>query len=200
MKDCQADMELARRAADGEQESWRTIYASTCDRLFSLLCGITRDPDEALDLLQETYVKALHRIDTYRGEAPLEAWLRAIAVRKALDWRRSVLRRMRTMTRLGEETESVEPAAPAKVEAASDRRLLMDALSRVSPSQRAALLLRECEGMSFREVAAAMGCKESTARVHHAKARERMRGFLGDETRDPTASSGTAGCLEGQST
>jgi RNA polymerase sigma-70 factor (ECF subfamily) len=200
MKDCSADMELAQRAARGEQESWRAIYDSTSDRLFSLLCGIVRDRDEALDLLQETYVQALRRIDSFRGEAPLEAWLRAIAVRKALDWRRSVLRRLRRTVPLTEGTATVDPVGPARAEAACDRLTLMEALSRISPSQRAALLLRECEGMSFKEVASVLGCKESTARVHHAKARERMREVLGTEIGDVGTGSSTADCLEGQST
>ncbi len=205
-------MELAERAARGEPDSWRSIYDATSDRLFSLLCGIVRDRDEALDLLQETYVQAFRRIDSFRGEAPLEAWLRAIAVRKALDWRRSVLRRLKRTVRLTENTATVDPAGPARVEAARDRRTLMDALARISPSQRAALLLRECEGMSFRDVAGVLGCKESTARVHHAKARERMRRLLGPGTGDagaastagsasgPAAVSSAADCLEGRST
>ena len=199
-------MELAQRAARGEQESWREIYDATCDRLFSLLCGVIRDRDEALDLLQETYLQAFRRIDSYRGEAPLEAWLRVIALRKALDWRRTFLKRVRRNVPLTERTATVDPIAYSRAESASERPPLMAALARISPFQRAALLLRECEGMSFREVAATLGCKESTARVHHAKARERMRKVLGpavawaEGTEGTGAGSGKADCLEGQPT
>jgi RNA polymerase sigma factor CnrH len=212
MKDCQADLELAQRAATGDQASWRAIYESTCDRLFSLLCGVIQDRDEALDLLQETYLQAFRRIDGYRGDAPLEVWLRAIALHKALDWKRGVYRRIRLSVPLTERSATVEAGAIAASEAASERPRLMRGLASISPHQRAALLLRECEGMSFREVAAVMGCKESTARVHHTNARERMRRFLGRNIGEDEAIAGSSGgdsdgagtdgadCLEGQPT
>ena len=55
---------------------------------------------------------------------------------------------------------------------------MKQALSRLSPHQRAALLLREIEEHSFAEIAAVLRCNESTARVHHTRARQKMRGLL----------------------
>jgi RNA polymerase sigma-70 factor (ECF subfamily) len=177
MQDCRADIELARQAASGDQSSWRQIYDATCDRLASILLCLVGNRDEALDLLQETYLQAFRHIDRYRGDAPLEVWLRVIAIRKALDWRRTVLRRIRQTVRLTETTATVDPLPEtAGPERASPT--LTRALRKLSPSQQAALILRECEGWSFAEVAKALGCKESTARVHHAKARERMHRIL----------------------
>jgi RNA polymerase sigma-70 factor (ECF subfamily) len=174
MQDCRADIELARRAASGEQGSWRRIYDATCDRLSSILFCLVGNRDEALDLLQETYLQAFRHIDRYRGDAPLEVWLRIIAIRKALDWRRTVLRRIKRTVRLSETIAAVD-AVSGTISAGSVSPSLMTALGKLSPSQKATLILRECEGWSFAEVARALGCKESTARVHHAKARERMR-------------------------
>ena len=174
MQDCRADIELARRAASGEQDSWRQIYDATCDRLSSILLCLVGNRDEAIDLLQETYLQAFRRMDRYRGEAPLELWLRVIAIRKALDWRRTVLRRIRRTVRITEASATVD-AVPGSTGGTSISPPLVAALAKLSPSQRAALILRECEGLSFAEIAKALGCKESTARVHHAKARERMR-------------------------
>lgn len=173
MQDLQSDRELAERAAQGDEMSWRRIYEETCDRLFALLCYQVRDRDTARDLLQETYIQAYRRLDRYRWEAPLGVWLRTIAVRKALDWRRHVWRKLRM-------SEPITEAVPApqgdgsEVRFDSERRALEEAIARLSPAQRAALLLREWEGWSFREIAAALRCKESTARVHHARARKRL--------------------------
>lgn len=174
MQDCRADIELARLAASGEQRSWRQIYDATCDRLSSILFCLVGNRDEALDLLQETYLQAFRHMDRYRGDAPLEVWLRVIAIRKALDWRRTVLRRIKRTVRLSETIAAVDAATNAACEKSVSPNL-MTALGKLSPSQKAALILRECEGWSFAEVAGALGCKESTARVHHAKARQRMR-------------------------
>lgn len=177
MQDCRADMELARQAVSGDQKSWRQIYETTCDRLSSILFCLVWNREEAVDLLQETYLQAFRHLERYRGDAPLEVWLRVIAVRKALDWRRTVLRRIKRTVPLTEANAMVG-ADQRGSGAESISPPLMAALAKLSPSQRAVLILRECEGWSFADVARMFGCKESTARVHHAAARERMRAVL----------------------
>ena len=179
------DWELAQRAASGDESAWRLIYESTCDRLFAILCYQVGDRDEASDLLQETFVQALRAIGGYRAEAPLAAWLGAIALRKALDWKRGALRRLKKTVAIEESTAAVEPN-DSGIGFASEGRALRDALARLTPPQRAALLLREWEERSFAEIAGVLGCKESTARVHHLNARERRRGLLSEEGSAPS--------------
>jgi RNA polymerase sigma factor (sigma-70 family) len=187
MQDLQTDRELALEAAQGSEVSWKQIFDATCGRLFSLLCFQTGDRDEASDLLQETYLQAFRALRSYRGEAPLESWLRVIALRKAIDWKRGILRRMKRTVSLRDTSANAETAlrvAPVQElrRSESERAALGRALGRLSERQRAALLLREWEERSFREIAAILGCNESTARVHHARARQRMQGLLGADT------------------
>lgn len=180
--DLRADRNLTERARQGDQTSWRTIYESTCERLFAFLCYQVGDRDEARDILQETYLQAFRRLETYRGEAPLEVWLRSIALGRAIDWKRVILRRLKRTTRLDESIALVAPEGPS-VQFDSESSALHRALGKLSRHQRAALLLREWEGRSFREISDLLGCAESTARVHHARAREHMRANLRGELR-----------------
>ncbi len=175
--DLESDRGLCERARQGDPAAWRTIYDSTCDRLFAFLCYQVGDRDEARDVLQETYLQAFRRLATYRGEAPLAVWLRSIAFGRSMDWKRVVLRRLKRTTRLDETSARVE-ADIEEVRFDSEEDALRRALARLSPQQRAALLLREWEGCDFREIAGLLGCAESTARVHHARAREHMRAML----------------------
>jgi len=177
MRDCRPDLELARRAAGGDETAWREIFDHTSSRLFAFLCYQVGNREEALDLVQETFVLAFRRLRSYRGDAPLEAWLRVIALRKALDWKRTVLRRWKRMRELDETVAAVDPTQ-SKVHFDSERAALGKALAQLSAVQRAVLLLREWEEWSFREIGRALGCKESTARVHHTRAREKMRRLL----------------------
>ncbi len=178
MQDTSSDLELARQAARGDEASFRRIYESTCDRLFSLLSYQVGDRDQARDLLQETFVQAWKRIGDYRGEAPLSSWLRMIALRKAIDWKRSALNRIKRTVELHETTATVETDHDG-LRFASEQATFHRALAKLSPMQRGALLLREWEEWDFAAVAQALGCKESTARVHHTRAREKMRDLLG---------------------
>jgi RNA polymerase sigma-70 factor (ECF subfamily) len=193
-RDLQSDRNLTKRARQGDEASWRTIYESTCDRLFAFLCYQIGDRDEARDILQDTYLTAFRRLETYRGEAPLEVWLRAIALGRSIDWKRVMLRRLKRTTTLTESSARVEPAG-LHVRFDSEHAALHAALKSLSNRQRAALLLREWDGLSFREVADVIGCGDNTARVHHARARERMRVALRGE-RCPLAQ----GDWEGQET
>src|SRR5262245_11671500 len=179
--DLQPDWNLSERARQGDPAAWRAIYEATCDRLFAFLCFHIGDRDEARDILQETYLKAFRRLETYRGEAPLEVWLRAIALGRSRDWKRVILRRLKRSTVLTESSAQVEPDTE-HVHFDSERGALYRALGELSHRQRAVLLLREWEGRSFGEIARLLGCAESTARVHHARAREHMRAVLRGES------------------
>ena len=179
----QSDQNLIEQARQGNPAAWRAIYDSTCDRLFAFLCYQIGDRDEARDILQETYLTAFRRLDTYRGEAPLGVWLRSIALGRSIDWKRVFLRRLKRTGRLDETSEVAAEPDIQEVRFDSEDVALRRALGKLSHHQRAALLLREWEGRSFHEIAELIGCAESTARVHHARAREHMRAALGGRER-----------------
>jgi RNA polymerase sigma-70 factor (ECF subfamily) len=181
--DLQSDRILIERARRGDASAWRTIYDSTSDRLFSFLCFQIGDRDEALDVLQDTYVQALRSLNGYRGEAPIAVWLRSIALGRSIDWKRVILRRLKRTVRLEESSLIADRTDLEGVRFASEDRELRQALEKLSPQQRAALLFREWDDLSFSQIAKLLGCAESTARVHHARAREHMRKALGGGAR-----------------
>jgi RNA polymerase sigma-70 factor (ECF subfamily) len=175
--DLHSDRNLTERARQGDASAWRAIYDSTCDSLFSFLCYQMGDRDEARDIMQETYLQAFRSLDGYRGEAPLVVWLRSIALGRSIDWKRVILRRLKSAARIKESSAQVEPDIHG-VRFSSEDDALHRALGKLSRQQRAALLLREWDGLSFAEIAGLLGCAESTARVHHTRAREHMRTVL----------------------
>jgi len=170
------DLDLARRAAGGDDSAWRHIYDRTCQPLFNFLCYQTGDRDQARDLLQDTYVTALGKLDTYQGSGSLLNWLRAVALRRTLDWRRRVAGRLRKLAAFSREQDPPAPRAQEALPGLGDG--LQDALDRLSPRQRAALLLRELEDLPFAEIADTLGCGEATARVHHHRACRNLRTWL----------------------
>jgi RNA polymerase sigma factor (sigma-70 family) len=169
------DLGVARRAQAGDESAWREIVTLTRDRLFALLAHHVGDREEAVDLLQETYLHAVRGLQSYGGRGSLEAWLCGIALRRARGWKRRLLpRRKREF--------SLEDASPAPQAAGfpdpEEGRRLRQALAGLPERQRSALLLHEWMGYGFAEVAAALAIGEATARVHCFRARETLRAVL----------------------
>lgn len=168
------DLALAQAAFSGDDKAWRKIYDETNQPLFNFLCYQTGDRDTACDLLQETYVTALKRLDTFQGKGTLLGWLRAVALRKCLDWRRQAGLHLRKLKLFARETSSLT-AATAQEAFPGLGDGFQQALDNLSPRQRAALLLRELEDLPFAEIAESLGCGEATARVHYHRACQNLR-------------------------
>jgi RNA polymerase sigma-70 factor (ECF subfamily) len=178
------DLELARRAAAGDEAAWRAIYLATRERLFSLLAYQLGSRQEAMDVLQDTYVSAIRGIGRYRGEGSLEAWMAGIALHQAQSWKRRFLtKRKRT-----EALEDLDPAAPPGGDPEARRRLSA-ALTQLSERQRRAVLLHEWMGYSFAEIGTILGTSEATARVHAFRGRDTLRTLLGDSSVPDAAAS-----------
>ncbi|MFO7654636.1 MAG: RNA polymerase sigma factor [Candidatus Krumholzibacteriia bacterium] len=191
-EDVRRDRDLAVRAASGEESAWRTIYEETSQPLFNFLCYQVGSREEARDLLQETYLVAWSNLRLYRGDGALISWLRSIALRKSLDWKRQVARRMNRLRELSRDLRgaTAQPTSDARLEVGM--AAFQRALGQLSSRQRASLLLRDLEDLSFREVAREIGCNETTARVHYLRARERMRKAL-DPAAQPSLEEGMGG-------
>ena len=186
------DADLARRARDGDETAWREIYEATCQPLFNVLCYQTGDREAAKDLLQDTYLRALQHLDAFRGEGTLLSWLRGIALRLATDRWRRLRGQVRRVVHLTDQLadRQADPSATAAA-CADDARLSVGgaafqvALGRLSPHQRACLLLHEYEGLSHAEIARELGCHEATARVHHHRATQKMKQWLAEPASVP---------------
>jgi RNA polymerase sigma-70 factor (ECF subfamily) len=177
------DQDLAERANRGDERAWRQIYEDTCQPLFNTLCFQTGHRETARDLLQETYLKAWRHLGAYRGEGSLLAWLRGIAIRLAIDWRRGLGRKLKSLVSIQQDDGDLELPSRDRSEAHEARlsvtsQAFQAALQRLSPRQRACLILHELEELPFAEVAREVGCSEATARVHHHRATQRMNQWL----------------------
>jgi RNA polymerase sigma-70 factor (ECF subfamily) len=177
------DQDLAGRAAQGDEQAWRTLYDETCQPLFNFLCFQAGDRELARDLLQDTYLKAFRYLDSYRGQGSLLSWLRGIALRLCLDWRRGLGHRLRQLVSIHREDGDLDIPAPDRSESREaglsvTGQAFQAALSRLSTKQRACLVLHELEDLPFADVAREVGCAEATARVHHHRAKQKMRELL----------------------
>ena len=141
----------------GEAEEMTTQFAEELQThapaLYRFALSISRDPDLAGDLVQDTFIRAMQRADQYRGDAPLRAWLRRILHNLAVDRGRRASREViveEVEERWREDEYTVDPAAVA--ERTETREELEDALARLPFIYRGAVILHDAEGWTVREI------------------------------------------------
>lgn len=161
---------LLAAARNGEEAALRSLLETHRARVVRLAAYVLRRPDEAEDVAQEAFLRAFRNLHRFRGEGPFSAWLAAITV--------SLCRDRCRRAAWDAEVPVAEPAAPGAVDpaAAADAHLLVEALLlQLSPAHRAALLLREVEGLEYAEIAGVLRVPVGTVRSRLAGARARFR-------------------------
>lgn len=150
--------------------------------MVSLIARITGDRAQAEDLAQETFVKAFRNLAAFDTTRRLSSWLFRIAHNTAIDaMRRSRPRAAMDAAHNASSAGSDEPAAPPgpdPVERQELGRALEAALAELRSDQRAAIVLRYENGLSFDEIGSVLGVPEATARSHVHRARKELARLL----------------------
>ena len=159
------DRELLQRYLAGDEAAFERLVVRHEAMLRRLAYGVLRDAALAEDVAQDAFLAAHRRAKGFRGEGSVKSWLCRIAVNRAKDELRRQKRRPETSLPEGLES-TVEPQRGADA-----RWDLSRALSKLRPEHRIALVLREVEGMGYREIAETLGWPLGTVqtRVHRAR-------------------------------
>jgi RNA polymerase sigma-70 factor, ECF subfamily len=173
-----SDLELIARWRGGDERAATELVARHAPALarFAASSGAGADADE---LVQDTFVRAFGSLDTFRGDSTLRTWLFTIERRLILDRRRAERRRPPDVELdEGHATTTHDPLDA--VVARESRQRLRGAVGRLSPTQREVFTLRVGEGLSYKEIAEAVGTTEGAARVHYHNAMRTIKEFLDD--------------------
>lgn len=167
--------ELIERARGGDRGAFEALVGSAFPALVRFCGSLAREEGRALDLAQETALRALGGIRSFRGESRFTTWLMTIARNVWLNERaRHWVKRER-----GDDALDARPGrADGPLEIAAGRELeerLAEAVAALPEDQRTALLLCDRDGLSYREIAEVMGCPLGTvmSRIHYARKRLR---------------------------
>ncbi len=177
-----ADAELVSRAREGDETAFGELMQRHYETAFRTVFAIVRNEHDARDLAQEVWLKVWRELPRYRGDAKFTTWLHPIATRRALDHlrkRRRWFDRFLPFSREDEDGEThtyVEPVddrptAPDQLEAAERHDRFAALLDSLPPKHRTVLALREVQGLSYDEIARAVGIRRGTvmSRLFHAR-------------------------------
>jgi RNA polymerase sigma-70 factor (ECF subfamily) len=169
------DAELLRRIYAGDQAAFRTLVDRHGRYLTGVAISLCGNRTDAEDLVQETFVAAL--TSRFRGESSARTWLVQILVRRSAMLRRS--RKREQGQPLAGESERSSRSEVSGTDAKLDLARMLEGLS---PDQRQVIVLRELEGLSYEEMAAALHVPRGTveSRLHRARAalKQLFRGYL----------------------
>jgi len=169
----EARLEAGSRPAD--VDAFEAIYRQHSGRIFSLTSRMTGSAAEGEDLLQEIFLQAYLKLESFKGESALGTWLYRLAVNHCLDYLRS---RQAKNTRVTDPLEdaALQPAAPRDTPIA--RIDLERAIATLPEGCRAAFVLHDVEGFDHQEVARLLGIAEGTSKSQVFKARMKLRAIL----------------------
>ena len=171
---------LIDRCRAGDLTAFEQIYRTYSGKLYSLACRMLGNPADAEDQLQEIFLSAHRKLDSFRGDAALGTWLYRLATNHCLDHLRSRATRSGNVTdSLDEETSLTDARSRGIAEQTVARMDLERALAKLPEGARAAFVLHDIQGLEHREVAEVLGIAEGTSKSQVHKARLRLRGILG---------------------
>ena len=160
-----------RHAQTGDLQAFQRLYRSNVGRITALCRYLTGDATRGDDLMQDTFVRAWERLQSFRGESSLESWLHRVAVNL-------FLMRDRSERRRGAHEEPINDAREGTTAAVNsdpgDRIDLERAIARLPEGARIAFVLHEIEGYSHEEIAAMIGIAAATVRVQLHRARRHL--------------------------
>jgi RNA polymerase sigma-70 factor (ECF subfamily) len=162
-------------AREDDRAAFRAVFDRCAPAVYRLLCDLLRDPALADEATQETFVRAFRRLDSVREEDRLVPWLMGIARNVSFE-----SKRRRARERGEERAPAVSHATPeSDLQGRQTENALSEALGQLSPGRRAALLMRADHGLSYDEIASAMGWSLAKVKVEIHRARQQLRSLMG---------------------
>lgn len=184
------DLELVSRYRDGDQRAFELLVKRYQRKVFSLAYGIVHNSEDAMDVTQEAFVKVHRYIDKFQGSASFYTWLYRIVVNLCIDHLRRAGRsysveyddaidRSQGVLAASDIVPSRMGTDPSQV--LKDKEILKhirDGLAQLSANHRAVIVMRELDGLSYKEMAKIMECSKGTIMSRLFHARKRLQAYL----------------------
>lgn len=174
------DLQLINETKNGNKHAFDALVVKYQYRIYKLMVRYTRDPQEAFDITQETFIKAYNAIHRFRGDCSFYTWLYRISINTAKNHLISKGRKVPEVdfeiTELERSLSKITPKDnlnPEKLLVKGQiHEIVHDLLEQLPPELKTCLLLREMEGLTYHEIANIMECPVGTIRSRIYRARE----------------------------
>ncbi|HDL00887.1 MAG TPA: RNA polymerase sigma factor [candidate division Zixibacteria bacterium] len=170
------ESELIDKIKKDENAAFRTFYEIYKDMIYNVCYRILNDKQDAEDVTQDVFVKAIHSVHQFRGNATISTWLYQIAVNTSLNYfrRKKIIKWLSLDFLMGKEEyflDNSKARPDLELEKTESEALIRYAIHSLPARQRTAIILQRYEGLSYREIAEIMKTSLSAVEslIHHAK-------------------------------
>ncbi len=185
-----SDEELCRKVAERDRRAFELLVERHQARAYRLAWAILGNESDARDVSQEAFIRLYESAHRFDGRSRFSTWFYRVLVNLCIDQKRRSRWWSRLLPLASPGDDPGEPGIdPPSTEAGPDQTAIREqtamrlgeALGRLSPNQRAAVLLQVQEGLSSREIGQVLKCSEATARVHIHRGLAALKKMLKDE-------------------
>ncbi len=179
----QEEANLILRCQKGDQDAFKEIFDRYHKKVYRIAYGMLRQREDALDIVQEVFIKLFRSIRNFKGKSQFYTYLYRMTMNTAIDHSRKIGKSSQL------KTEEELAQFPDSTEKGPDRLLIQKeleervnwAMKKLPVEQKIALVLREVEGLSYKEMAETMRCSIGTvmSRLHYG--RKKVQQLLGEE-------------------
>jgi RNA polymerase sigma-70 factor (ECF subfamily) len=181
------DKELVKRVQKGDKGAFDLLVLKYEHKIVNLVMRYVRDPEQALDIAQEAFIKAYRALPRFRGDSAFYTWLYRIAVNTAKNYLAAQRRRptdieldMQDPEQYGLHAKLKETDTPEAVALSQELQdTLEHAIEALPDDLRTAIILRELDGLSYEEIAQTMDCPVGTVRSRIFRARDAISKKVG---------------------
>lgn len=177
------DSRLIDEARKGSQEAMEALVTKYQGMVYRVSYRLAGNAEDAQDITQGTFIKALSALEGFRGEASLSTWLYRICVNQGL----KLLGSRRPEGELEEHLSAHEPSALDQMHRAQLSAHLLEGMGGLPPQQRAVMVLRVQEGLTGAQTAQSMGLSEGAVKAHYHLAMKKLRQHMKEKGHDVKA-------------
>ena len=175
------DQELFEKVRQRDEQALTELIRRLSPELFAFTNRMLNNPDDARDILQETFVRVWEKSHQYQERSAVKTWVTSIALnlcyshlRKQKRWTTVLIDDVRGLFSDSDPQQDMERSY--------QRSLLEEGLVTLTPRQKAVLTARIYQDLPFSDIAQAVGCSENSAKVHFHEAKKRLGAFVAERT------------------
>jgi RNA polymerase sigma-70 factor (ECF subfamily) len=168
--------ETLTKAAQGDLKAFETIYREASSFVYNVAFRVVGNKENTEEVVQEVFLTVYHKLKEFRFESSFKTWIYRVTVNQAINMAKKAAKTRDKMMTYDEQIHPVPVKADveANIEKEHKEELIEELLNAINPDQRACVVLRNIEGLSYEEISKTLKININTVRTRLKRAREKM--------------------------